>query len=77
MQHPGQPAATAQVTLTPIGVVRGGRAEIVEDHWGDVVARIVLDPGQLAPDATAGLTEFSHVEVVLPAWMRELMREYY
>jgi tRNA-Thr(GGU) m(6)t(6)A37 methyltransferase TsaA len=52
------------VTLTPIGVVRGGREAIFEDHWADVVARIVLDPALLEPDATLGLAEFSHLEVV-------------
>jgi tRNA (adenine37-N6)-methyltransferase len=52
------------VSVTPIGVVRGGRSEITEDHWGTVVARIVLDPGVLEPEATLGLDAFSHVEVV-------------
>jgi tRNA (Thr-GGU) A37 N-methylase len=52
------------VSVTPIGVVRGGRTEITEDHWGTVVARIVLDPAVLEPEATLGLDEFSHVEVV-------------
>ena len=52
------------VTVTPIGVVRGGRTEIYEDSWGDVTATIVLDPAELEPDATLGLAGFSHVEVV-------------
>jgi tRNA (adenine37-N6)-methyltransferase len=52
------------ITLTPIGIVRGGRAEIAEDHWGSETATLVLDPGTLDPDATAGLAEFSHLEVV-------------
>lgn len=55
---------TSPVTLTPIGVVRGGRTEIVEDHWGGVQAQLVLDPAMLDPDATDGLAEFSHIEVV-------------
>jgi tRNA-Thr(GGU) m(6)t(6)A37 methyltransferase TsaA len=54
----------SQVTLTPIGVVQGGRDAIYEDHWGQVTARLVLDPVQLEPEATLGLTEFSHLEVV-------------
>ncbi len=53
-----------QITLTPIGVVRGGRTEIFEDNWGDVTAKIVLDPAEVEPDATIGLADFSHVEVV-------------
>jgi tRNA (Thr-GGU) A37 N-methylase len=52
------------ITLTPIGIVRGGRTEMAEDHWGGEVATLVLDPGMLDPDATAGLAEFSHLEVV-------------
>lgn len=55
---------TAQLTLTPIGVVRGGRGEIFEDHWGAVESRLILDPAQLEPEATLGLSEFSHLEVV-------------
>lgn len=50
--------------LTPIGVVAGGRSEIFEDNWGPVVSRLILDPGQLDADATRGLEEFSHIEVV-------------
>jgi tRNA-Thr(GGU) m(6)t(6)A37 methyltransferase TsaA len=52
------------VELEAIGVVRGGRAEIFEDSWGEVTADIELDPDQLEPSATLGLEEFSHIEVV-------------
>jgi tRNA (adenine37-N6)-methyltransferase len=52
------------VVLTPIGLVRGGRTDIREDQWGDEVAHLILDPAMLDPDATAGLDEFSHLEVV-------------
>jgi tRNA-Thr(GGU) m(6)t(6)A37 methyltransferase TsaA len=52
------------VVLRPIGVVRGGRAEIFEDHWGPVGSRLILDPAVLDPDATLGLGDFSHLEVV-------------
>jgi tRNA-Thr(GGU) m(6)t(6)A37 methyltransferase TsaA len=51
------------VRLRPIGVVRGGRHEPIDDDWGDVVATIVLDD-RFPPDALAGLDAFSHVEVV-------------
>lgn len=50
--------------LRPIGVVEGGREELVEDGWGRVRATIVLDPEVVGPDATVGLEEFSHLEVV-------------
>jgi tRNA-Thr(GGU) m(6)t(6)A37 methyltransferase TsaA len=52
------------IIVRPIGVVRGGRTEIVEDRWGGEVATLALDPDVLDPDATAGLAEFSHLEVV-------------
>ncbi|WP_300614152.1 SAM-dependent methyltransferase [Trebonia sp.] len=52
------------ITVTPIGAVRGGRTEIYEDNWGDVTARIVLDPAEVEPEATIGLADYSHLEVV-------------
>jgi hypothetical protein len=55
---------TEPIALTPIGLVRGGRSQIFEDHWGAVVSRLVLDPAVLDPAATDGLSEFSHIEVV-------------
>jgi len=50
--------------MRPIGFVVGGRAEAVDDHWGPVEATIELERAVLGPDATAGLAEFSHIEVV-------------
>ena len=55
---------TEPIALTPIGLVRGGRSQIFEDHWGAVVSRLVLDAAVLDPAATDGLSEFSHIEVV-------------
>jgi len=52
------------IELQAIGTVVGGRAQPTDDGWGDVEARIVLDPARLAADATAGLEGFSHLEVV-------------
>jgi tRNA (adenine37-N6)-methyltransferase len=52
------------VVIQPIGVVAGGRDEAIDDHWGDVEASIELDGALLGLDATAGLEEFSHIEVV-------------
>lgn len=51
-------------TLFPIGHVRGGRTEAVDDDWGASRAAITLDPARFAPDALAGLTDFSHAEVI-------------
>lgn len=51
-------------TLTPIGHVRGGRADAIDDDWGASRATIALDPDQFTPDALAGLAGFSHAEVI-------------
>src|SRR5687768_17145309 len=50
-------------TAEPVGVVIGGRTEAVEDNWNDVTSTIRI-ADHLPDDATLGLAEFSHVEVV-------------
>ena len=50
--------------MHPIGVVRSGRAEAVDDDWDAVPAQIVLDDSRFTPDVVAGLDEFGHIEVV-------------
>jgi tRNA (adenine37-N6)-methyltransferase len=55
---------TGAVTVTPIGHVRGGRREVVDDDWARVRAAIELDPDAVGPRATDGLETFSHLEVV-------------
>ncbi len=47
-----------------MGKVRSTRTDPVDDDWDSVSCTIELDPGVLGPDATAGLDQFSHVEVV-------------
>ena len=51
-------------TLEAIGFVRGGRDTPLDDEWGDSLARLELDPERFAPDALAGLSDFSHAEVI-------------
>jgi tRNA-Thr(GGU) m(6)t(6)A37 methyltransferase TsaA len=50
--------------VRPIGWVRSGRDEAIDDDWDSVAARIELDPALFTPDALAGLDAFSHVEVL-------------
>ena len=50
-------------TLRPVGHVRGGRAEPLDDGWDAVTATIEL-AAEFGPEALAGLDGFSHVEVV-------------
>jgi len=50
--------------IKPIGLVRGGRKEPIDDDWGKVEADIVLDASQFSAESTAGLSDFSHLTVV-------------
>jgi tRNA-Thr(GGU) m(6)t(6)A37 methyltransferase TsaA len=50
--------------IAPIGHVRGGREQPIDDDWGASRAAIELDPARFTPDALAGLSEFSHLEVI-------------
>jgi tRNA (Thr-GGU) A37 N-methylase len=55
---------TSDIQLRPIGRVRGGRSVIADDDWGDVQAAIDLDPSQFDENATLGLRDFSHADVI-------------
>lgn len=50
--------------LHPVGHVRGGRDTPIDDDWGKSRATIALDPARFTPDALAGLTDFSHAEII-------------
>lgn len=50
--------------LTPIGVVRCTRADVVDDDWDSETSRLVLDGALFGEEALFGLDTFSHVEVV-------------
>jgi tRNA-Thr(GGU) m(6)t(6)A37 methyltransferase TsaA len=52
------------IVLKPIGRVRSARSEPIDDRWDAVASRIELDAAQFTPDATAGLGDFSHIEVI-------------
>lgn len=52
------------ITVRPIGHVRGGRAEAIDDNWGASRASIELDSAVFGPEALAGLDAFSHIEVI-------------
>jgi tRNA-Thr(GGU) m(6)t(6)A37 methyltransferase TsaA len=51
-------------TMKPVGHVRGGRTEAIDDQWGSSRARISLDPTLFDETALAGLDGFSHTEIV-------------
>ena len=56
------------IAIEPIGHVRGGRADAVDDNWGNVKARIELDASRFGPESLAGLEE-------VPARVREVPDE--
>jgi len=56
--------APLNITLEPIGFVRGGRDAPIDDNWGTSRARLELDAARFSSEALAGLSEFSHAEVI-------------
>jgi tRNA (adenine37-N6)-methyltransferase len=50
--------------IDPIGHVRGGRSEAIDDDWGASLATIALDPKRFTADALLGLDGFSHAEII-------------
>jgi tRNA-Thr(GGU) m(6)t(6)A37 methyltransferase TsaA len=52
------------ISVTPVGHVRGGRAEAVDDDWGASRVVIELDPARFDDTALAGLDAFSHAEIL-------------
>jgi tRNA (Thr-GGU) A37 N-methylase len=53
-----------EIAVRPIGFVRGGRADVEDDGWDAERATIELDPEVVDAEATLGLDQFSHIEVV-------------
>lgn len=50
--------------VVPVARVVGGRIEPTDDYWGGTPAIIRIDDERFGADATAGLDEFSHLEIV-------------
>jgi tRNA-Thr(GGU) m(6)t(6)A37 methyltransferase TsaA len=50
--------------VEPIGRVESPRSQAIDDDWGAVIATITLDAEQFTAESLAGLSEFSHIEVV-------------
>ncbi len=53
-----------QIVVKPIGHVRCGRVEAIDDNWDAVPAVIELDQTIFDCESLQGLAEFSHVEVL-------------
>ena len=41
------------IEMQPVGVVRGGRTEAIDDEWGGSEATVALDPDRFSPDVVA------------------------
>jgi tRNA-Thr(GGU) m(6)t(6)A37 methyltransferase TsaA len=54
----------SQLVMSPIGVVHGTRKEPIDDHWSGERAEIELDAQQFSDESLAGLSSFSHVQVI-------------
>lgn len=52
------------IVMLPIGSVHSSRKKAEDDRWDKEKVHIQLDPSQFSAEALAGLTEFSHVEII-------------
>ena len=52
-----------EILMVPVGYVRSARRKPEDDGWDGVPAQIELD-ARFGPEALAGLSDFSHVEVL-------------
>ena len=50
--------------MTPVGHVRGGRSDPIDDDWGASRAIVELDAARFDATALSGLDQFSHAEIV-------------
>ena len=55
---------TDSIQVVPIGTVHSPVAEPDDDIWGGLVSRIDLDASRFTAESLAGLSDFSHVEIV-------------
>ena len=52
------------ISMTPIGFVRSTRTKIEDDNWDAEKMHVELDAEQFSAEALAGLSDFSHVEIL-------------
>lgn len=61
---PEQTSDSPQIVLHPIGHIRCSRKQPLDDNWSVESTAIELEPGLFSTESLAGLSEFSHIEVV-------------
>ena len=54
----------AMFSMLPIGRVACPRTEAIDDDWGEIVSRVILDGERFTAESLQGLGEFSHLDVV-------------
>lgn len=54
----------SSIILTPIGFVHSPLTEPIDHVWGGVTSSIELDPARFQPASLAGLSDFSHIDVI-------------
>jgi len=52
------------ISMKPIGVVRSSRNLISDDNWDEENVSIELDPVEYSAEALAGLSDFTHAEIL-------------
>jgi tRNA-Thr(GGU) m(6)t(6)A37 methyltransferase TsaA len=52
------------MNVTPIGIIRSSRSEVVDDRWDEETFELILDPALYTAEALFGLETFSHIEVI-------------
>lgn len=52
------------MTVSPIGIVHSPVKSADDDMWGGVISFIDLDPLAVGENATLGLDQFSHIDVI-------------
>ena len=57
-------SSAPSLDIRPIGFVRNERVMPEDDNWDSVTSEIVLSADRVGLEATMGLDEFSHVEVI-------------
>lgn len=54
---------TSTISLSPIGYVRGGRRQAIDDNWAAEIACIELTDA-FSAEALIGLADYSHAEII-------------
>ena len=52
-----------KILLLPVAYVYNSRTTLIDDHWGGVISKIILDD-PFSEDCFEGIDSFSHAEIV-------------